>query len=213
MLLKWVAYGFVKYFTNAWCWLDFFIVDVSTSECANWVIYSKSIIIYRHNLNEFSSPWPFFQKAPIWLIISWIKSKYPQSCLTQGFSVKPWTAESWWILFILPGHKHVTLRDFCGHFLIWTSLSSVCKMYRQTVPIFAEIVPIMSPRYIYNMSWSFCAWEYVMIAAKHWKIAPCGIKSDNRAHVVGFCCWVCATGGSTAADFELHWVAVHWTCW
>lgn len=30
MLLKWVAYGFVKYFTNAWCWLDFFIVDVST---------------------------------------------------------------------------------------------------------------------------------------------------------------------------------------
>uniref|UniRef100_A0A8C5GX12 Sodium channel protein n=1 Tax=Gouania willdenowi TaxID=441366 RepID=A0A8C5GX12_GOUWI len=29
MLLKLVAYGFVKYFTNAWCWLDFFIVDVS----------------------------------------------------------------------------------------------------------------------------------------------------------------------------------------
>ncbi|XP_048110700.1 LOW QUALITY PROTEIN: sodium channel, voltage gated, type VIII, alpha subunit b [Alosa alosa] len=29
MLLKWVAYGFQKYFTNAWCWLDFFIVDVS----------------------------------------------------------------------------------------------------------------------------------------------------------------------------------------
>lgn len=30
MLLKWVAYGFVKYFTNAWCWLDFLIVDVGT---------------------------------------------------------------------------------------------------------------------------------------------------------------------------------------
>lgn len=30
MLLKWVAYGFKKYFTNAWCWLDFLIVDVST---------------------------------------------------------------------------------------------------------------------------------------------------------------------------------------
>uniref|UniRef100_A0A4W5KJF4 Sodium channel protein n=1 Tax=Hucho hucho TaxID=62062 RepID=A0A4W5KJF4_9TELE len=29
MVLKWVAYGWVKYFTNAWCWLDFFIVDVS----------------------------------------------------------------------------------------------------------------------------------------------------------------------------------------
>lgn len=28
MLLKWVAYGFAKYFTNAWCWLDFLIVDV-----------------------------------------------------------------------------------------------------------------------------------------------------------------------------------------
>uniref|UniRef100_A0A8D3BR43 Sodium channel protein n=1 Tax=Scophthalmus maximus TaxID=52904 RepID=A0A8D3BR43_SCOMX len=29
MLLKWVAYGFAKYFTNAWCWLDFVIVGVS----------------------------------------------------------------------------------------------------------------------------------------------------------------------------------------
>lgn len=31
MLLKWVAYGFKKYFTNAWCWLDFLIVDVSVT--------------------------------------------------------------------------------------------------------------------------------------------------------------------------------------
>ncbi|XP_077160240.1 sodium channel protein type 5 subunit alpha-like isoform X2 [Paroedura picta] len=29
MLLKWVAYGFQKYFTDAWCWLDFFIVCTS----------------------------------------------------------------------------------------------------------------------------------------------------------------------------------------
>uniref|UniRef100_A0A8C4SDU1 Sodium channel protein n=1 Tax=Erpetoichthys calabaricus TaxID=27687 RepID=A0A8C4SDU1_ERPCA len=29
MILKWIAYGFKKYFTNAWCWLDFLIVDVS----------------------------------------------------------------------------------------------------------------------------------------------------------------------------------------
>nr|XP_020477520.1 sodium channel protein type 2 subunit alpha-like isoform X1 [Monopterus albus] len=29
MLLKWLAYGFKKYFTNYWCWLDFLIVDVS----------------------------------------------------------------------------------------------------------------------------------------------------------------------------------------
>ncbi|XP_077966258.1 sodium channel protein type 3 subunit alpha-like isoform X1 [Styela clava] len=29
MLLKWVGYGFKKYFTNAWCWLDFLIVGVS----------------------------------------------------------------------------------------------------------------------------------------------------------------------------------------
>ncbi|XP_074055167.1 sodium channel protein type 10 subunit alpha-like [Macrotis lagotis] len=29
MLLKWVAYGFKTYFTNAWCWLDFIIVDIS----------------------------------------------------------------------------------------------------------------------------------------------------------------------------------------
>ncbi|KAJ7992171.1 hypothetical protein DPEC_G00275760 [Dallia pectoralis] len=29
MLLKWAAYGFKAYFTNAWCWLDFLILDVS----------------------------------------------------------------------------------------------------------------------------------------------------------------------------------------
>uniref|UniRef100_A0A8C8JTS6 Sodium channel protein n=1 Tax=Oncorhynchus tshawytscha TaxID=74940 RepID=A0A8C8JTS6_ONCTS len=41
MLLKWVAYGFHKYFTNAWCWLDFFIVDVSIiSLVANALGYS-----------------------------------------------------------------------------------------------------------------------------------------------------------------------------
>lgn len=28
MLIKFVALGFAKYFTNAWCWLDFLIVMV-----------------------------------------------------------------------------------------------------------------------------------------------------------------------------------------
>ncbi|KAM9648877.1 sodium channel protein type 5 subunit alpha isoform 4-T4 [Morphnus guianensis] len=42
MLLKWVAYGFKKYFTNAWCWLDFLIVDVSLiSLIANTLGYSE----------------------------------------------------------------------------------------------------------------------------------------------------------------------------
>ncbi|XP_068560220.1 sodium channel, voltage-gated, type I-like, alpha isoform X1 [Cebidichthys violaceus] len=42
MLLKWVAYGYAKYFTNAWCWLDFLIVDVSlVSMVANAMGYSE----------------------------------------------------------------------------------------------------------------------------------------------------------------------------
>ncbi|CAL8303807.1 unnamed protein product [Lota lota] len=41
MVLKWVAYGFKTYFTNAWCWLDFFIVDMSLiSMGANFMGYS-----------------------------------------------------------------------------------------------------------------------------------------------------------------------------
>ena len=32
MVVKWLALGFVKYFTNAWCWLDFVIVMVSQSQ-------------------------------------------------------------------------------------------------------------------------------------------------------------------------------------
>merc|ERR1719341_2513190 len=34
MVVKWLALGFVKYFTNAWCWLDFVIVMFS---CGNQV--------------------------------------------------------------------------------------------------------------------------------------------------------------------------------
>lgn len=30
MLVKWLAFGFAAYFTNAWCWLDFVIVMVSS---------------------------------------------------------------------------------------------------------------------------------------------------------------------------------------
>ncbi|XP_035662329.1 sodium channel protein type 4 subunit alpha B-like isoform X1 [Branchiostoma floridae] len=29
MLIKWIAFGYRKYFTNAWCWLDFVIVMIS----------------------------------------------------------------------------------------------------------------------------------------------------------------------------------------
>ncbi|KAK1160338.1 sodium channel protein type 4 subunit alpha B-like [Acipenser oxyrinchus oxyrinchus] len=42
MLLKWTAYGYKTYFTNAWCWLDFLIVDVSLiSLAANLLGYSE----------------------------------------------------------------------------------------------------------------------------------------------------------------------------
>ncbi|KAM6169898.1 LOW QUALITY PROTEIN: sodium channel protein type 10 subunit alpha [Rhynchocyon petersi] len=42
MLLKWVAYGFKNYFTNAWCWLDFLIVNISlTSLIAKILEYSE----------------------------------------------------------------------------------------------------------------------------------------------------------------------------
>uniref|UniRef100_A0A665W600 Sodium channel protein n=1 Tax=Echeneis naucrates TaxID=173247 RepID=A0A665W600_ECHNA len=42
MILKWIAYGFKTYFTNAWCWLDFLIVDVSlVSLTANILGYSE----------------------------------------------------------------------------------------------------------------------------------------------------------------------------
>lgn len=40
MLIKWVALGFAKYFTNAWCWLDFLIVMVSAWL---WVRRSESV--------------------------------------------------------------------------------------------------------------------------------------------------------------------------
>jgi voltage-gated sodium channel type II alpha len=35
MAVKWLALGFVKYFTNAWCWLDFVIVMVNKQNFEN----------------------------------------------------------------------------------------------------------------------------------------------------------------------------------
>ena len=50
MLLKWVAYGFQTYFTNAWCWLDFLIVDVSILSYFYEIIFESSLIfIYIFN--------------------------------------------------------------------------------------------------------------------------------------------------------------------
>ncbi|XP_023557966.1 sodium channel protein type 11 subunit alpha [Octodon degus] len=37
MSLKWVAFGFGKYFTSAWCWLDFIIVVVSLQSTISYV--------------------------------------------------------------------------------------------------------------------------------------------------------------------------------
>lgn len=54
MLLKWVAYGFVKYFTNAWCWLDFFIVDVSTRAVHLWCVCVCDV---QYALKEFKKCW------------------------------------------------------------------------------------------------------------------------------------------------------------
>jgi hypothetical protein len=28
MILKWIGFGFRKYFSDGWCWLDFIIVSV-----------------------------------------------------------------------------------------------------------------------------------------------------------------------------------------
>ena len=54
MLLKWVAYGFQTYFTNAWCWLDFLIVDVSLTDpvLASLLVYNGftlcSVVLILH---------------------------------------------------------------------------------------------------------------------------------------------------------------------
>ncbi|KAG8443545.1 hypothetical protein GDO86_012086 [Hymenochirus boettgeri] len=49
MLLKWVAYGFKKYFTNAWCWLDFFIVAISVA-CLMITTFSKGNVVSMKSL-------------------------------------------------------------------------------------------------------------------------------------------------------------------
>ncbi|XP_037622668.1 sodium channel protein type 4 subunit alpha B-like isoform X1 [Sebastes umbrosus] len=42
MLLKWIAFGLKKYFSSAWCWLDFLILHVSlVSLAADWFGFSE----------------------------------------------------------------------------------------------------------------------------------------------------------------------------
>lgn len=41
MLIKWLALGFKVYFTNAWCWLDFVIVMVSSNRISKKTPYTE----------------------------------------------------------------------------------------------------------------------------------------------------------------------------
>jgi len=48
MCVKWLALGYVKYFTNAWCWLDFVIVMVSASRrvaCDTFTRWGDQIVL------------------------------------------------------------------------------------------------------------------------------------------------------------------------
>jgi len=47
MLIKWLALGFRKYFTNAWCWLDFIIVMVSKTISLSLSLILSEIVIIR----------------------------------------------------------------------------------------------------------------------------------------------------------------------
>ena len=53
MVMKWTAYGFKKYFTDAWCWLDFIIVavtiDTHATKCSFDVLYVAVLLCsFRH---------------------------------------------------------------------------------------------------------------------------------------------------------------------
>uniref|UniRef100_A0A3P8SUL1 EF-hand domain-containing protein n=1 Tax=Amphiprion percula TaxID=161767 RepID=A0A3P8SUL1_AMPPE len=45
MLLKWIAFGFKKYFSSFWCWLDFLILDVSlVSLLLSWMGFNTQYL-------------------------------------------------------------------------------------------------------------------------------------------------------------------------
>ena len=47
MLLKWVGYGFRKYFSDGWSWLDFIIVTVNFfSLYFNWLYCEQNNLFY-----------------------------------------------------------------------------------------------------------------------------------------------------------------------
>ncbi|XP_050797480.1 LOW QUALITY PROTEIN: sodium channel protein type 5 subunit alpha-like [Gopherus flavomarginatus] len=53
MFLKWVAYGFQKYFTNVWCLLDFFIVCVSLVNVSNEEEFKRTELCATLNIKSF----------------------------------------------------------------------------------------------------------------------------------------------------------------
>ena len=50
MLLKWVAFGYKKYFTDSWCWLDFVIVTVcmATSSIDIYSVLHHFVTVYMY---------------------------------------------------------------------------------------------------------------------------------------------------------------------
>lgn len=56
MLLKWVAFGFHKYFTSFWTVLDFVIVFVSMKAFLYWLLYWKIVPLIDRSLISRTAP-------------------------------------------------------------------------------------------------------------------------------------------------------------
>ncbi|RXN00288.1 Sodium channel protein type 4 subunit alpha [Acipenser ruthenus] len=92
MLLKWTAYGFKTYFTNAWCWLDFLIVDgLEIGQNENTATYEDIVTVQRNGEARWMyGEHPCLLLCPVLLVILLVSPKesgaYPMIPLSSLFT-------------------------------------------------------------------------------------------------------------------------------
>lgn len=103
MVLKWFAYGFKSYFSNAWCWLDFLIVDVRKqmslrshryfihpkvicdhSNCSQLNGWSEQYLAGSESHGHMSSTGVLFYRCLwcLWQLTSWVTLSWVPSSLS-----------------------------------------------------------------------------------------------------------------------------------
>ena len=92
MCVKWLALGFVKYFTNAWCWLDFVIVMVRKTKTQTFKTQDDVLFTFfscfKFSIMNLAANWLGVANIPVFKTMRTLRGLRPLRALSRLESMK-----------------------------------------------------------------------------------------------------------------------------